>query len=86
MRLIIPVLTAIAISPTASYAESEGTNQVEEVITVVGTRTERALSDVAATITVKTSDDIERELARNISDLVRLSLASLSQERAIDSV
>jgi hemoglobin/transferrin/lactoferrin receptor protein len=71
MRLIIPVLTAIAISPTASYAESEGTNQVDEVITVVGTRTERALSDVAATITVKTSDDIERELARNISDLVR---------------
>ena len=71
MRAVIPILTAMAFAPVATSAETAEKQEVEEVITVVGTRTERALSDVAATITVKTSDDIERELARNIADLVR---------------
>ena len=61
LLMVIPVVT--------SAAELEA--RVDDVITVVGTRTERALNDVAASITVKTSDDIERELTRNIADLVR---------------
>ena len=44
---------------------------IDEEITVVGTRTERSLEEVAATVSVRTSDDIERELTRNIADLVR---------------
>jgi hemoglobin/transferrin/lactoferrin receptor protein len=44
---------------------------VEEGVTVVGTRTERSLDEVSATISVISSEDIERELARDISDLVR---------------
>ena len=42
-----------------------------ETMTVVGTRTERDAAEVAATITVIDADRIERELARNIADLVR---------------
>ena len=46
-------------------------NDIEETITVVGTRTERSMDEVAATISVKTVEDIEREMTRDIADLVR---------------
>ncbi|MBO6565149.1 MAG: TonB-dependent hemoglobin/transferrin/lactoferrin family receptor [Pseudomonadales bacterium] len=46
-------------------------NEIEETITVIGTRTERSLEEVAATISVRTVEDIEREMARDIVDLVR---------------
>ena len=42
-----------------------------ETITVVATRTERSLDQVAATVSVKTADEIESELAGDIADLVR---------------
>ena len=42
-----------------------------ETITVVGSRTERPLKEIAATIDVIDSDRIEEELARDIADLVR---------------
>ena len=40
-------------------------------ITVVGTRTERTLKELAATISVVTGEDLEREITRDIADLVR---------------
>ncbi len=40
-------------------------------ITVVGTRTERTLRELAATISVVTAEDLEREITRDIADLVR---------------
>ena len=42
-----------------------------ETISVVGSRTERPLKEIAATIDVIDSDRIEEELARDIADLVR---------------
>jgi hemoglobin/transferrin/lactoferrin receptor protein len=42
-----------------------------DTITVIGTRTERALAEISATVTVKTAEDVERELTRDIADLVR---------------
>ena len=42
-----------------------------ETITVVGSRTERPLKEIAATIDVIDSDRIEEELARDVADLVR---------------
>lgn len=74
MRKFIPIIAVVLCLPLGSNAETEdskSSNSVDEIITVVGTRTERALSDVAATITVKSAEDIQRELTRNISDLVR---------------
>ncbi len=43
----------------------------DDTITVVATRTERSVDDVAATVSVKSDEEIDRELARNIADLVR---------------
>lgn len=71
---------ALVLLPLASFAQDPATenrtdpaepNKALETITVVGTRTERALSKVAATVSVKTAEDLEQELARDIVDLVR---------------
>jgi hemoglobin/transferrin/lactoferrin receptor protein len=70
---------------SAALAQAEGENEERppeaegaapgvtplETVTVVGTRTERILSDVPATISVIDSEAIERQVARDIADLVR---------------
>lgn len=43
----------------------------EEIVTVVATRTERSVEDVAATISVMLAEEIERQLVRDIADLAR---------------
>lgn len=65
-------ITAIflAVAPLCAFAQQDGDNELE-TITVVATRTERALEDLAATVSVKTAEEIERELAQDIADLVR---------------
>ena len=45
--------------------------EVEEEITVVGTRTERSINDLASTVNVISSERIEEELSRDIADLIR---------------
>ena len=45
--------------------------EVDEEVTVVGTRTERSINDLASTVNVIASDRIEEELTRDIADLVR---------------
>ena len=55
---------------TPILAEEKADDSLE-TITVVATRTERALDEVAATVSVKTADEIESELARDIADVVR---------------
>lgn len=49
----------------------EGQETTVETITVVGTRTEENPADVALTISVLEKEQIEKELARNIADLIR---------------
>ncbi|MEM7692521.1 MAG: TonB-dependent receptor plug domain-containing protein, partial [Pseudomonadota bacterium] len=57
-------------SPDA-FAQGEETVSELETVTVVGTRTERTLGEVEATISVYEQEDIERLLVRDIQDLVR---------------
>ena len=45
--------------------------EADEVVTVVATRTERTMHEIAATVSVKTAEEIEEELVRDIADLVR---------------
>ena len=68
-RIIAAVLLAPpAFSPTvAQQVESEAL----DTVTVIATRTERTLEELASTVTVKTADELERELAQDIADLVR---------------
>lgn len=69
-----PARTAVAIL-TAGFLATPIIGEEEaddvETITVVATRTERSLDEVAASVSVKTADEIESELAGDIADLVR---------------
>ena len=69
----IAILLLALFAPFAALAGAaqEGEALAEETITVVATRTERRLDEVAATVSVKTAEQIEEELARDIADLVR---------------
>jgi hemoglobin/transferrin/lactoferrin receptor protein len=73
MRTALHSLAAIAATSTAVLAQPNRDPPASSVETVVvtATRTERDLDAVPATVTVKTAEDIERELARDIRDLVR---------------
>lgn len=68
--LALPLALLLAAASVVG-AEEATENEPDETITVVATRTERSLDEVAATVSVKTAEDIERELARDIADLVR---------------
>jgi len=65
---LLPLAGAVA-------AGNEGTSSPVapglETVTVVGTRTERTLDEVEATISVYGREDIERQVVRDIQDLVR---------------
>lgn len=64
-------LAAAALLASAAVAAAETEVEADDIITVVATRSERAIDDVAATVSVKTAEEIERELAQDIADLVR---------------
>ena len=64
LLMLSPFITAEAQEETINEGELE-------TITVVGTRTERTLGEVEATISVYDQEDIERRLVRDIADLVR---------------
>ena len=65
LGLYVVYATAVTVIPVNVWATDL------ETITVVGSRTERPLKEIAATIDVIDSDRIEEELARDIADLVR---------------
>lgn len=67
---LVPILWMFAV-PAESTNQSEPDEATVEAITVVGTRTDANLDDVALTISVLEKEQIESELARNIADLIR---------------
>ncbi|MFQ5626772.1 MAG: TonB-dependent receptor plug domain-containing protein, partial [Methyloligellaceae bacterium] len=69
--LVFPLATLAQDADTGKDSDLADSSKPLDTITVVGTRTERALSEVAATVSVKTAEDLERELTRDIADLVR---------------
>ena len=64
------VLVALLATPLVQAEDAEE-GEAEEVVTVVATRTERSVDDVAATVSVTTAEEIERQLVRDIADLAR---------------
>ena len=64
------LMAGVAFADAGSVAD-EDADTADETITVVATRTERPLDAVAATVSVKTAEQIEEELVRDIADLVR---------------
>lgn len=67
------ICTAILLaSPAFSPAVAQqGETEALDTITVIATRTERSLDELASTVSIKTANDLERELAQDIADLVR---------------
>jgi hemoglobin/transferrin/lactoferrin receptor protein len=66
------VLLPLAGAATAAAGQEPGSPAPRlETVTVVGTRTERTLDEVEATISVYGREDIERQVVRDIQDLVR---------------
>ena len=75
-RAGVIVLPFISLTAFAQVSASEpegraGADSDLDTITVIGTRTERTLKEIGASISVISSDDIEREIIRDIADLVR---------------
>ena len=64
---------ALLVAPLTHAQETApvDVDEADEIVTVVATRTERSVDDVAATVNVTTAEDIERQLARDIADLAR---------------
>jgi hemoglobin/transferrin/lactoferrin receptor protein len=54
-----------------ALAQSQGDELELEKVTVISTRQERPLHEVPATVTVKSAEEIENELATDVKDLVR---------------
>lgn len=70
LRWLVPLL-AMLCWPAVLASPEEADDESIDTVTVIATRTERALDEVAATVSVKIAEDIDRELARDIADLVR---------------
>ena len=70
--MVLPLLL-LATAPQLSRAEADTDTPrlVENEIAVVGTRTERAIDKVDATISIIDREDIEQRLFRDVQDLVR---------------
>jgi len=66
---------AMAELETASAADEEQDRIMNEVV-VSATRTEQDVNDVAATVTTKTADDIEKEMPTDIKDLMRYEVGT----------
>lgn len=61
-----------ALSPAANAQEAEPASEPRmREVSVTATRTERAVDDVPATVTIIDSSQMERELVRDIRDLIR---------------
>ena len=69
----VALLSGSGIAALAPYgaAQSYGEDLELEKVTVISTRQERPLHEVPATVTVKSAEEIENELATDVKDLVR---------------
>ena len=67
-RSLLAAIFGIALAAPAAGQESN--DQLEELI-VNATRLPRTIEDIAGTVSVMTADDMEREVAQDLDDLVR---------------
>lgn len=69
----LALMVALSLCSRSAVAQQSGPSPeaVLETVTVVGTRTERTLGEVAATVSIYDQEGIERRLVRDIQDLVR---------------
>jgi hemoglobin/transferrin/lactoferrin receptor protein len=69
--VLVATLAAQAHSQTDAVPNSSDDTLVTEEVTVIGTRTERSLSEIDATVNVINREEVDKRLYRDIQDLVR---------------
>ncbi len=67
----LTLLTLVSSGHIFAETGQAAADQETEVMTVVGTRTERQVNEVGASISVITAEELERQITRDIADLVR---------------
>ena len=71
-KSLLSVAIASFVSPTLHAAPSENSQvHLLDQVTITATRTEQTLDDVAASVAVKTSEDIEKNMDKDIRDLMK---------------
>ena len=71
LAALCPLMLTAALPAHQDYAPQNGHPDEIETITVVAPRTERPIDAVAATVSIKTAEELNQENARNIADAVR---------------
>ncbi|HKK56098.1 TonB-dependent receptor [Marinobacter sp.] len=77
---VVPWTLALACSaPAAAFAQSENTVALDQLV-VTGTRTETSLSEIARSVTVVTSEQIEEQarISKNIGDILAQTVPGLA--------
>ena len=69
--LLGAMVAATVPSAFAESASTEGADEYMETVTVIGTKTERKISEVAGSVSVLDEEYIERQLIQDIADLVK---------------
>tara|TARA_B100000242_G_scaffold247270_1_gene188062 strand:+ start:675 stop:950 length:276 start_codon:yes stop_codon:yes gene_type:complete len=62
------LVCAVASSALAGPTEAQ---EYIETVTVVGTKTEREIGEVAGALTIISEDEIDRRMMRDIADLIK---------------
>ena len=70
---VLPMVLNAALAQQSPSAADDSAQTAGDLstITVIGTRTERTLKELAATVSVISSEDLEHEITRDIADLIR---------------
>ena len=70
---VLPMVLNAALAQQSPAAADDSAQTAGDLstITVIGTRTERTLKELAATVSVISSEDLEHEITRDIADLIR---------------
>jgi hemoglobin/transferrin/lactoferrin receptor protein len=74
MRRSLPILALFAVSAPSFSQNNQATHGISrdlETVVVTATRTEKDIANVPATVTLKTAEEIEQEVGRDIRDLIR---------------
>ena len=69
---IINFLFFLTLAPSLKADEGDyESGYYEQIVTAVGTKTERSLNQIGASISVIDREKIERQMSRDIADIVR---------------
>ena len=69
-EIVLLLSFIIALTQSTANAQSPSDFELEE-ISVIGTKTEKLIDEVPATVTVIREEKVNREIVRDISDLIR---------------